>query len=723
MSLGRAAVLGILLILTLAGYWNSFTVPMVFDDLVTIQRNSQARFGEFTWNFLSARPLLYSTFTLNYLWGGQQVWGYHLVSVLLHLLNGLLIFAVAERIFRRVESVQQHSRMYALLAAAFFLIHPVQTESVTYISSRSELLSTFFYLAGFLIFVSWPEYRIGFLCSLAVAIAYFLGLSSKETVITLPATIFLYDFLFLSGASLRPLLSRWRFYVTYIVGGSAAIYVILTFTQRTTLGAALPGNLTSSSYLLTQFRVIVRYIQLVSFPVALNLDHDVKPSISFLEPAVITSFLFLSGVLLLGWLLRRRAPIFAFSIFWFFITLSPTSSIVPIGDVIFEHRLYLPLAGVCLSFPLLVELGCGRLRHRFAVPGTALAFSCLILGAFLVGTVGRNRIWGNEVRLFEDVLQKSPEKVRAYNALAWALYKQADYPRAINVLETGVAKLPQNYPELADTLSTLYLKTGRYDDAIKAFNKMLPYLRNDPGVTTDRLALEYNNIGMAYLYKWNDLKARTSQFTEDEFAVEKEQILRPAAEAFQTALTIHADLPFVLDSYINVSCYRGRGGEIEAHASERLKKKESFEDLYTIGKVAFNNGDYVKADEYFERAEGLRKDEKLVFFNHGYVLTMLKQDDRAIEKYVRAIYLSPIFIEAHFNLGQLYVRRREYTKAIEGFAEVLRQDPKHIGSNLNLAYIYMSQGNKQLARSHLTTVLEESPGNPQAMRMLQQLGL
>src|SRR6266516_774971 len=169
--------------MTLAAYWNSFSVPLVFDDLATVQRNTLVRFGEFYWNLLSARSVLYLTFTLNYIWSGQEVWSYHLVNFLLHFLNGLLVFFVAERMFTHIQSDPRRLRMYAAFAAAFYLVHPVQTESVTYVSSRSELLSTFLYLIGFLVFLLWPAQRIGFLCSLAVGIPYFFGLGSKETVI------------------------------------------------------------------------------------------------------------------------------------------------------------------------------------------------------------------------------------------------------------------------------------------------------------------------------------------------------------------------------------------------------------------------------------------------------------------------------------------------------------------------------------------------------------
>src|SRR5437870_8963133 len=261
----------------------SFHAPLVFDDFQTIQRNTSVRFGEFYWNLLSARSVLYLTFTLNYVWSGQEVWSYHLVNLLLHLINGLLIFLLGERIFGLVGLDAPRSRQYATFAAAFFLVHPVQTEAVTYISSRSELLSSFFYLAGFLTFVRWPGPKVGFLCSLAVAVAYLFGIGSKETAVTLPASIFLYDFIFLFRAQFKALLSRWRFYLTFVVGGAGAIYFIATKLLADSIGPNLPGHLSRLQYFLTELRVLIIYVRLVIFPIGLNLDYDIRPSTSPLE--------------------------------------------------------------------------------------------------------------------------------------------------------------------------------------------------------------------------------------------------------------------------------------------------------------------------------------------------------------------------------------------------------------------------------------------------------
>jgi hypothetical protein len=356
-------MLGILFIVGLAVFWNSFQVPFVFDDLSTIERNTNVRSGHYQWNLLAARSVLYLTFTLNSAWAGQEVWSYHLVNLLLHLFNTVLVFFIARTVFAKINQHPETVDIAGFLAAAFFLVHPVQTESVTYISSRSELLSTAFYLSAFLIFIRYPETRIGFRLCLLVGILFFLGLGSKETVISLPAAFFLYDYLFIASCRVRTILSRWRFYIPYVIGGAGACYYLLTVALRKTVGAGATSLLPRHEYFLTQLRVIVRYVWLVLCPIGQNLDYDIRPSTTILEPAIIGSALLLAALIVIAWKVRRSAPVLSFSIFWFFVTLAPTSSIIPIADVMFEHRLYLPLAGVCLSFPLALELLISRVRR------------------------------------------------------------------------------------------------------------------------------------------------------------------------------------------------------------------------------------------------------------------------------------------------------------------------------------------------------------------------
>ena len=178
-----------LLLLPIAGlavlgciaYWNSTDVPFVFDDMLTIQRNPGVHFDDYfrLSQYVNTRSLLFLTFAINNRLGGQNVLGYHLVNLGLHILNGILIFGIACQIFRKVEVEKTRARLFAFCAAAFFLVHPVQTEAVTYISSRSELLSAFFYLIGLGCFVAFPENKIGFLASLAVLVSLLLGFGGK----------------------------------------------------------------------------------------------------------------------------------------------------------------------------------------------------------------------------------------------------------------------------------------------------------------------------------------------------------------------------------------------------------------------------------------------------------------------------------------------------------------------------------------------------------------
>src|SRR5947207_4771036 len=344
----RAVV--ILVLLACIAYANSLYAPFVFDDIASIQHNRAVRFFSFdSKEFLNTRSLLYPTYAFNEWLGGENVPGYHLLILLLHILNGLIVFAIAKWIFERLNPAASDPQMYALLAAAFFLVYPVQTEAVTYITERSELLSKMAYLCGLLLFMRAAEKKIGFLTAVPVFLCLVLGLGFKETAVTLPAAIVLYDYIFVSKTKIRDMLGRWRFYAGFMGLIALSSYFMFDILRRPLTEVGKPGTLRSWYYFLTELRVTARYIRLIVFPSGLNLDYDFPPVLSILQPAALLSIILIAGLLIMAWRWRTRQPVFAFSIVWFFIALIPTAGIVPIPDVIFEHRLYLPMAGVCLS--------------------------------------------------------------------------------------------------------------------------------------------------------------------------------------------------------------------------------------------------------------------------------------------------------------------------------------------------------------------------------------
>jgi tetratricopeptide (TPR) repeat protein len=718
---------------------------MVFDDFLTIQSNEGVRFGDnlFSPQTRGGRGLLYLTFAVSYALHEQEVWGYHLVNVTLHLLNGLMLLFIALYTFRRLEIEESKARIYALLGALFFVCHPIQTQAVTYISSRSETLSTFFYLLAVLVFVRAPSRSIGFVLSLFVGAIMYAGLMSKETVISLPAALLVYDFLFLSGGKVRGVLDRWKFYLPFLVGGAAAGYYLLTGPLRNAVGSAQVGNLTPWYYLLTESKVILRYIQLTLLPIGQNLDHDIYPSTSLLEPVVLASSVTLVCLLGLAWFVRIQCPVVSFSILWFFVTLAPTSSFVPIVDFMFEHRMYLPMVGICMSFPILIDLFGRTLKERIRFRPRLVPVAAGILTALTIATVMRNGVWQDEVTLWADVIEKSPGKLRGHNALAMAYFRKGEFDEGLRVAREGLELFPEQRNGFADSIGNMLLQLGRYDEAVEVFGGAVASEAAKAAPDTHFLAMEFNNLGVAYLWKWRVLRINQQNISTASFEEEKRRILEPALEAFNRALEYESGMRFTsLDSYTNIMYDLGRGDELrrdreailaeldwEAILAEveeldgaELEDGTGFESTYILGKLGFNVDDFETAVAHFEEAAELEPRAPLFWFNYGYSLNQLGRQDQAIEAYTEAMRLNPVFVEAHHNVGQLRMLRMEYDMAISNFEEVLRLYPGHISANLRLATIYLEIDQPAVARRHALTVLETSPNDREALDLLARIG-
>jgi hypothetical protein len=254
--------------------------------------------------------------------------------------------------------------MMALFGALLFGVHPIQTETVTYIISRTEILATFFYLATFLLFIKGaPTGRLSY--TAGMFITALLSMGSKEWAVTLPAMLMVYDFLFLAGGKPGPLFTRWKIYVVTAIPW----IVVLRNLDLTSAGgsAGVGFNLTRSvdlapltpwTYLLTSCNVIWTYIRLLFLPISQNLDYEYPVARTLLEFPTILSLLGHVAVIIAAfWLYKKRgALLIPFAVAWFYITLSPTQSFVPVIDVIFEHRVYMPSIGFFLAFVVAFEL-------------------------------------------------------------------------------------------------------------------------------------------------------------------------------------------------------------------------------------------------------------------------------------------------------------------------------------------------------------------------------
>ncbi len=353
-------------------YSNTFYSSFHFDDNPAIVDNQAIR-RVTTDNLLTllqgTRPVVNYSLLLNYQIGGLNVVGWHSFNISLHAVNSFFVYLLILWTLRLPALSARYgdraARM-ALFGALLFAVHPVQTESVTYIISRTELLAAFFYLAAFLFFIKgattrkFSHYIVSFSMSL-------LAMKSKEWAVTLPAVLMLYDFLFLSDGKWRVVLGRWS---AYLLVALPWIFVAYTLSTGKLAGAGFgitgQNDITPWTYLLTSFNVLWTYIGVLFLPIKQNLDYEYSLAKTLFEfPTLLSLIGHICVVAISLWLyIRKRWTLIPFGAAWFYITLSPTQSFVPILDVIFEHRLYLPSIGFFIVFIAGVEGFMDWLREK-----------------------------------------------------------------------------------------------------------------------------------------------------------------------------------------------------------------------------------------------------------------------------------------------------------------------------------------------------------------------
>jgi tetratricopeptide (TPR) repeat protein len=466
------AAWGILAAGTIAVYIRTFSVPFLFDDRTSIGENLSIRRLWPIWAALKppisagigGRPLLNLSYALNYAFGGTGVFGYHLVNLVVHVLAALTLYGLVRRTLLRpvlAERFGSAATALALAVSAIWAWHPVQTESVTYLSQRAESLMGLFYLLTLYCFVRGAcDERGGFgrrgWFSLSV-LACLAGVGTKEIIATAPLLVFLYDRTFISGS----FSSAWRRHWPVLAALSATwlpLSLLMAGLQHRSVGFGL--GVTWWAYGLTECRVILKYICLALWPHPLIFDYGpyAATPLSGLWPYVLVLVSLLAATVVA---LRRR-PSIGFAACWFFLVLAPASSIIPIaGQPMAENRLYLPLAGV-VGLVIFAVYG---LAGRRALPAFAVVAAALGLAS-----VQRNRAYASELAIWSDTVANNAGNPRAHNYLGNAFSAMpgrindavAQYDEALR-LEPGYAEAHNN---LGAALVTI---PGRLEDAIAQY--------------------------------------------------------------------------------------------------------------------------------------------------------------------------------------------------------------------------------------------------------------
>jgi tetratricopeptide (TPR) repeat protein len=327
---------------------------------------------------------------------------------------------------------------------------------------------------------------------------------TKEFSFTLPFLIALYEVTFREGGVRERIRLLVPFAFTLLIIPSLVFLQqadtsALDSTMRA-ITAADVSKISRTDYLLTQFRVVPLYVRLLFLPVGQNVDHDIPVSRSFLEAPVLVSFLFLFALFSAGiWFRsvsagRKEYPelrLASFGILWFFIVLSVESSVIPLGELVAEYRMYLPSAGLIVA---VVSLGAYTARRFLKNGGSGAVAWCGLWAAialiFSVATFHRNRVWGSEIALWEDAARKSPMKVRPHQNLGTYYFMRGRSEDARRELSIALALSP-NDPEIHNNLGLVYKNMGQYDNAIREFHTALALDPED--------GMAHYNIGNLYL--------------------------------------------------------------------------------------------------------------------------------------------------------------------------------------------------------------------------------
>jgi len=502
-------------------YGRTLAFPYEFDDEFYIQKSSFIQDLSNLWPPSGTRWFTHLTFAVNYQFTGLAESGFRLPNILIHVANGTLTYLLVNFTFRTPafsKSVIEHRERLAFFvgvaAAVIFTAHPVNTQAVTYISQRFTSLATLLYLSAILLYIKSRLAGTGlkavpYILSVLTA---FLAQKTKEIAFTLPFMIALYEFAFFSFDG-----KTWKRKLFYLVPFLLAAFVIPVSIFGPDLGITEGHQSVHESlrqdqlrdikavspyvYLITQFRVIITYMRLLVLPINQNFDYDFPLSKSVLEPAVILSLLFIVLVLALAIYtfrvsLKKKNGVALFGAFgalWFFITLAVESSVIPIKDVIFEHRLYLPGIGASIAFSSFSLHVYRRFRERHGLRSEltagAIVFILVVTSPLVTAAYSRNMVWQDNITFIEDIVRKSPNRIRQRLNLGQAYFRAGRIDDAIAELEAA-DRLSPGSSDIHYTLGYIYQHTKEFEKAISEYKAAIDMLHNHIEA--------YNNIGIMY---------------------------------------------------------------------------------------------------------------------------------------------------------------------------------------------------------------------------------
>ena len=694
----RRAILlavGLLAVAALAAYHNTFSAPFVLDDADAITENPTIRhlwpfFGAFSppgaGATVSGRPVLNFSLAVNYAISGEAVWSYHALNLAIHFLAACTLFGVVRRTLGRPLLRPRFGDVQLPLAAAvagIWLLHPLQTESVTYVSQRTESLAGLFCLLtmyGFIGAVSsprpWPWRVLTVLACLG-------GVGTKEVAATAPLLVFLYDRTFVAGTFREAWRRRrWLHLSLAATWGPLALLVASTGWNR---GGTAGFNVGVSpwAYWLTQFEAVARYLKQALWPHPLIFEYGTF-WVGFWDAAPFALIVLPLAAVTMVALWRR--PVAGFLGAWFFTILALTSVVPGTNQMIVEHRMYLPLAAVVALAVTGLHAVLGR-RSLVLWPVLAVGLGWL--------TFVRNETYGSELALWRDTVAKVPRNARARYNLGIVYSERGQYAQAIEQGETALqlddgGASAEQAPVIHNKLGYDLAELGRVPEAVAHYEQALR-LKPD-------YALAHLNLARAL--------ARLDRYPE---------AIRHYEEALQLKVGGAAAEAELGDALM----HEGRAEEAIAHCRAALR-------LTPTWAPGFNNLAYalLLTDRVDEAITAYREAARLdpryaaAWVGLGYALIRAGRPAEAVAPCTEAVRLQPGFADAHNTLGIVFAQTGRTAEAIACFEQALRLDAGGADVHNNFGNALAAAGRAAEAIAQYREALRLNPDYAPAHRNL-----
>ncbi len=754
----------LLAIAALGVYANSFFGPFIFDDPQSIPDNPTIRGlatslsppgGGLT---VSGRPVLNFSFALNHAISGDRVWSYHLGNLLIHILAGLVLFGIVRRTLSipgrsalnppnqapaafADASRESAATLIGFAAALLWLVHPLQTEAVTYVVQRAESLMGLLYLLTLYCFIrgasgtreadgggskaqgerhspllpatrsSGGTSRVWF--GLAV-LACLLGMGTKEVMVSAPVMVFLYDRTFIAGG-FRQAWRRRR----WVHLALAATWILLA---GLVVGSGTRGGLAGFGigigfwqYAATQFQAVAHYLWLAVWPHPLILDYGAEwvRGGRELVPYVPVVALLIIGTALALW----RRPALGFLGTWFLAILAPTS-LVPIAtQTLAEHRMYLALAPLTVLFALGLHFRLGR--RSWAV------FLAVAIGLGWL-TAQRNRTYRSALAIWSDTAAHRPACPGAHVNLGIALVARDQIVEALTHFQTAIRLDPANATGWYDAGSAL-LRLKRFPEAIVCYRQALRLHLDYPEVHTDlgeallragRAAEAVEQYGAALRMMPGSADA------EYRLGNALAEAGRPAdaRRHLEAALRLRPDYAEAHLNLGNLLVQDGRPAEAISQYEAALRiDPHNAAARDNLGRVLLHRGQLREAQAQFEQVLRLDPQSVAAAYDLGTALLLLGQTDEAKVQFQRVLALDPDHSAAHNDLGNILARAGQTTAAVAQYRAALRGDPDNAIAHYNLGAALLLLGRPAEARTELETALRLRPDLDQARARLRQL--